>query len=315
MVGPRNLPLNRSGTMSLRNSPSSSTIARVDLTVLAIGLSLSLAGCSIPFGAGAAPTSTSNLTGPVVSTGKKVNTSTGSYQTITVDKESAVYKYDPSKFNMKMMAERGYAEETGRDGQQFAASYLVEQYLDSTALEGDMNGFRSWYKTTGSNLIDPRISTKADVLAPYFLVLGNYGKQKNFPAFVHDGQPRVSSVDLKLVEAGPYFMDDDSKLPGISYGFQFKADYRVSDAAAAAWAGLKTGMSGEKFLKSNMAKPSLKDSAGENVFRVTGTVYAVAQPDNAGTWQIVGFENREVKGDTSDFTEKNFESKWVSSKP
>jgi hypothetical protein len=297
--------------MSLRTSLYSKTLRRAAIASV-LGLSLSVTSCGLLATGSAAPSAPSiNLNGSVVAAGKTVDTPTGSYQNITVSKEAAVYKYDPSKFNLEMMASQGYPEDSGKYALEFATTFMAEQYLDSIALEGDMGAFQTWYDTTGSKLLDQRIATGASDIAPHFLILGNYGKQKNFPEFIHDGGPRVSSASLNLVEAGPYFVEDGSKIPGISYGLDFAADYRVSDAGAAAFGAAKTGLSSEDFIKSNMAKPLLKDGTGENKFHVTGRVNIVVNQDGAGNWVVVGFENVDIKGDSSDFTETNFEANWV----
>lgn len=296
--------------MPLRTKTSPKALRRAAAASLAMGLSLSLSGCGL-LTAGATPApSTVHLSGSVLANAMPLQIPMGGYRTITLNREAAVANYDDSKFNQEMMTSQGYSTQAGIDGQVFAATFMAEQFLDSTALEGDMSAFQTWYDTTGANLIDSRAAANATDASSFLLVLGNYGKKRFFPEMVHDGQPRVSSAELSLVEAGPYFAEDGSKLPGIAYVMDFKADYRTTDAGASALAGYLTGMSAEDFIKSDMAKPSLKDGSGENIYHVEGRVSMVVnQAPDGGGWKIVGFGRDKLTAETNDFTEKNFEDK------
>jgi hypothetical protein len=259
-------------------------------------LGLTLSGCTAFAGTPTPPQSAEpiRLSESVISTPDMVDTPTGKYRAITVDPGCTAFAYDPKKFDLQQLKAQGYDEALAADGLHFATKYVVEQYLDSAALEGDRKAFDAWYKKEGALFVDQRVATTPEELAPVFVVLGNYGAQQNIPELVHDGKPRAKSVNLKLAEAGPYYAPD--KLPGISYGLDFTADYRVSDKAAVAFLAARAGVSPAAFLTSGKVKPTMKDEIGENDFRVTGRVNVVIQPGTS-SWHIVGFENAKVSGD------------------
>lgn len=270
---------------------------------LLVGMSVSLVGC---FANGnkndqpVVPTNTPSSYGMVVGSGEKVQTPTGSYEKITVDKTSPIYKYNNGEGNPAAMTEAGYTEEDGKASQKFVADYMVKEFVDSSALEGGDAAYQKWYDVTAKSYYADNVYQELKTgEAP--VILGNYGGTNSLPStFIHDGSPREKSLDMKVVGFRPW--DDGNGSKGIKYSLDYTAEYRVDDANAAQFVSSHLGISKEEFLQSNKAKDSIKDGSGENVFKAKGTANIVVAKDGKGGWKIIGFQS-ETSFDTSDFTQ------------
>jgi hypothetical protein len=198
------------------------------------------------------------------------------------------------------MKEAGWSAEDGAAAQRHVVDYMVKEFVDSSALNGGDKAYQEWTATSA-----PKYYADHVVKEPAFktgegnTVLGNYHGNA-MPNLIHDGTPREKTLDMNLTGFMPY--DDGAGTKGIEYTFKYTAEYRVSDKDAAAFAGKYTNMSGEAFLKSQMAKDSLKDGSGENVFVAKGTSDVVVAKDAKGAWKIIGFQSQ-TDYDTSNFTQ------------
>lgn len=284
---------------------------------LLVGVSLSMVACSAESGEtnaispSGSPTSTdvsssaatakSGDYGDAIGSGEKVDTPTGAYETISLNPNADIYKYNNGDGNPAAIEAAGWTEEDGTAGQKLITDYLVREFLDSSALETGDEGFRQWYETQAAGYYSPSVYEQLGQMGGSSnAVVGNFAGVRGVPNLIHDGSPRVKRLSLKLDAVTPY-ESSDTGVRAINYAVQYSADYRVDDASAATFAGGTMGQTGEQFLDGMLAKPQLRDGTGENVYRAYGTVYAVVGKDVKNQWKIIGFESS-TDYDASDFT-------------
>jgi hypothetical protein len=281
--------------MSLGPKPSWNALRRAAVTGLAISLSLSLSGCVGALGPSPIPTKSSY--GDVTGTGETMGVTDGVYETITVDKDSALNVFNEGKPIPADLEAHGWTQEDGVAGQKLAVDYMVKEFFDSMALEGGPAEFETWRQIVGKKYFSEAASEQAAELDHQGYIWSNAKGKTLIPHLIHDGKPRAKNVDLKLTG----FRNSD-EIRGILFSFDYTTDYRVNDAEASKFAGAHSGgMSGDDFIKSDNAKPQLKDGTGENIYRGKGTADVVVDKDETGAMKIVWVVSK-ASFSTDDFT-------------
>jgi hypothetical protein len=290
---------------NLNKAVRSKMSQRIAAAGLVLGMSVSLVGC---FANGntnnnnpETPTNAPTSIGQAIGSGEKVTSEAGSYEKITFDKNAPIYQYNNGNGNPEYMTEAGWTVEDGAAGQRLAVDYMTKEFIDSNALDGGDKAYQDWYNTSAKSYYADYIYKDGSLQNGSAMpILGNYNGNA-MPNLIKDGAPREKTLDLKLTGFMPY--DDAQGTKGIQYGIEYTAEYRVDDASAAAFAGKYTNMSGEEFLKSPMAKESLKDGSGENIFIAKGTANIVVNKDANNEWKIIGFSSNNDY-DTTNFTQE-----------
>jgi hypothetical protein len=279
---------------------------------LVIGIAASLTGCgtgtsgvSLGANASSSPSATAAAYGSVNGSGVRVETPTGSYEKIVADKTGPSYNpdYGLGYPFPDYLSSAGWTEQDAVAGQRFVVDYLVQEYLDSTALEGGDEAFQKWYETDAKRYFPEELYAELSANgSANGAVLGNFAGQKLLPnSLIHDSKPRISSIDLDISSTNNGPFDDGQGLKGIKFSIGYTAQYRVDDANAAELAGVLTGMSGEEVINSDLAKDKLKDGTGENSHQAKGTANFVVTKDANGEWKIIGYSSQ-PNFDTGDYT-------------
>lgn len=273
---------------------------------LAIGMSLSLVGCfanSNPNNSNTqpvVPTNAPSSYGLVIGSGEKVKTADGSYEKITVEKASPLYKFNNGEGIPDHLKAAGWTEDDAEQGQRLVVDYMVHEFVDSSALETGEAGYKEWHQTAAKKYYTGEVYNQA-AASNSNAILGNFGGEDKLPPLIHDASPREKDLDLNVVGFKAY--DDEAGTKGILYSVKFDAGYRVNDTEAVKFAASHTGVSPEQFLNSASAKPSLKDGKGENIYRAKGNAQVVVGKDaKTGKWNIIGFQ-ASTDFDSSDFTD------------
>jgi hypothetical protein len=271
---------------------------------LLVGMSVSLVGCFANGGGNdnqpVVPTNAPTSIGMVIGSGEKVKTATGTYETITIDKNSPVYTFNNGEGNPDYMAKAGWTEADGKASQKLVADYLVQEFVDSSALETGDKGYQDWHKKSASKYYSGEIYKQLGETPDSNVVLGNFAGANKIPALIHDDTPREKELNLNVTGFMPY--SDANGVKGIEYTVEYDAAYRVSDANATSFAASHLGKTPEEFLKSPAAKDSLKDGKGENIYRAKGLANIVVGKDSKGQWHIIGFQAT-TEYDSSNFTD------------
>lgn len=251
---------------STRTSAFTRTARKLALVGLIAGMSASLVGCDA-INSVISSSSTSGGTNAVGS-GEKIDTGTGSYEKLTVPKDSALYKVDEEAANAANIA---FENDVVAAGQKLAIDFVLTETLDSSALEGGDAGYQSWVETTAPKYFSERaIRTFPPVEKANGILFGNIGGSASLPKLINDGGPRLKNATAKVTSYAHESITDN---PGsaIKYTVEFSGDYRVSDSAAAEFSAFHSGTTPEQFLASDSATEAVKDGVGENVHRTTGT--------------------------------------------
>jgi hypothetical protein len=275
---------------NLKKAVRSKFAQKVAAAGLLVGMSVSLAGCFANGntennnGGNPAPTPSTSASAPapasygmVIGSGEKVKTADGTYETIDIDKNSPLYNFNNGEGNPDYMAEAGWTEADGKASQKVVANYLVKEFVDSSALETGDKGYQEWHKTSAKKYYSGEIYQQLGASPDSNVVLGNFAGADKIPALIHDDTPREKELNLEVTGFMPY--SDERGVKGIMYTVKYDAAYRVSDANATKFAASHTGKTPEEFLKSSMAKPSLKDGKGENIYRPKGLAEIVVGKD------------------------------------
>ena len=297
---------------NLHNSVRSRMAQKVAATGLLIGMSASLVGCFATGGDGdpnsngtPPPSPSSSSSAPIsagagIGTGEKIATPDGgTYETVTVNPEAEIYNFNNGNGLPPELAAAGYTEEDGDASQRFVANYLVEEFMDSKALETGDDGYRQWYAETapsyfGDNILgDPAIVNPSNT----GIVMGNFEGKTVIPNLIHDGTPREKSLQLNLQSVTAY---DTPIGTTFKYDISYEADYRVDDASAANFAATLTNVTPQEFLNSPHATDKVKDGTGENVFKIYGNASIAVIKDSNNNWKIVGY-NTQTDFDSTDF--------------
>lgn len=255
--------------------------------------------------AGAAGTSAAEPTpsyGDVVGSGETVTTPSGIYEKISLSGNSPIYQYATALHQ----PESGWTIEEATAGQKLAVDYLVQEFLDSTALEGGDGEFQQWHAATAAKFFsDSVLGETIQNPGENKIILGNFGTNKLMPALIHDGAPRVKDVRITEVAAvyKPWETAAGLTQQDMLYNIDFEAGYRVDDANGAAFVGQHVGMTGEQVLASQYATDKLKDGSGENVYRAKGYANLVVTREPGGM-KIIGFESK-ADFDTRDFANQD----------
>lgn len=282
--------------MPLRTRTSSKALRLASAAGLA--LSLSLSACSVGGGQGAsapaaAPRPAEVTYGHAAGTGQKVETATGPYETLTAAASSNLINFEYASTLMGT----AWTKEDGAAAQKVAVDFVFKEFLDSTTLEGGPAEFEAWRLSDGKKYLTEPMSEAAAAPDAQGLVLSNAKGKALLPVLIHDGKPRVSSVTLTMSSFGPATPES-----GLSFNFDYGADYRVSDAEAGAFVGAQfTGQSGADFINSDRAKPQLRDGVGENIYRGYGHVNITLDKDETGAMRITSAVSS-AKFNTDDFT-------------
>lgn len=297
---------------NLHNAVRSKLAKKLAAGGLVVGMSFSLVGCiangnndhpvtplnpPISTSAPASPSAASY--GGVIGSGQQVKAADGTYETVIIDKDSPVYKYNNGQGNTPEMEAAGYSAEDGQASQKFVADYMVNEFVDSKALETKDQGYDEWYATSAKNYFTPNVYQELGAnRGKGQVILGDLGSMNTMPNLIHDGKPREKSLNLNVMGFAPYSDGQGNK--GIKYAVEYTAEYRVSDAEAAKFAGQHVNMTPEQFLQSDLAKPSVKDGKGENSYQAKGTANIVVTKDEQGAWKIIGFSSQ-TNFDVTDF--------------
>lgn len=297
---------------NLHNAVRSKLAKKLAAGGLVVGMSFSLVGCiangnndhpvtplnpPISTSAPASPSAASY--GGVIGSGQQVKAADGTYETVIIDKDSPVYKYNNGQGNTPEMEAAGYSAEDGQASQKFVADYMVNEFVDSKALETKDQGYDEWYATSAKNYFTPNVYQELGAnRGKGQVILGDLGSMNTIPNLIHDGKPREKSLNLNVMGFAPYRDGQGNK--GIKYAVEYTAEYRVSDAEAAKFAGQHVNMTPEQFLQSDLAKPSVKDGKGENSYQAKGTANIVVTKDEQGAWKIIGFSSQ-TNFDVTDF--------------
>lgn len=288
---------------------------RIAAAGLVVGMSVSLVGCfangsnnNEPFAPTNSPVTNSapetneapTVYGHVVGTGKQIKMPDGSYETITLDKNSPAYEYNGGQGNPDYMKEEGWSEKDGIAAQHKAVNYMVEEYVDSTTLEGGAKDYKKWYETTAKKYFASDVYKEPGIKdGSAQVILGNATTKNGMPTLIHDGTPRQKNLDVSVYGFGPY--TDEEGYKGVQFTIEYTAEYRVDDVNAAKFVGLHRGMSGDEFLKSGKANDALKDGVGENTYLASGKANIVLDKDKSGEFKIIGF-SAESQFDTKHLT-------------
>lgn len=272
---------------------------RIGTVGFLFGMSVSLVGCmatSGPIENQSVPTNAPTSASQIQGSGEKVDTGAGTYEKITLSPDAPVYQFSTIHADTPEMKEIGWSVEDGMAGQRAAVDYVTKEFIDSTALEGDNAAYQEWYANSApkyySEAVLPQLASNPEETK---IILGNFGANKFMPNLIHDGNPRVKTLDLKVTgfAAVPSYN-------GVEYSIEYDAAYRVDDANAAKFVGSHVGLSGEAFTQSKYAKDSLKDGTGENLYRGKGYANVIVAKDANGQMKLTGFSSK-ADFDTTDF--------------
>lgn len=274
-----------------RRHPHSLT-RKIATAAVLISLSATLSGCS-----------EGDLHSPVevASGGYKVQTAIGSYEKFKAAKTSSIYEYNNGRSHPGDLSSAGYTEQDASAGQRFVADYMVEEFIDSSALEGGDEEYQQWRATTAKNyLADDFRQQDSVVTGSGKIVLGSYTNR--IPVhLINDGHHREKSLDMKLSDVGTY-KDSKGTSSGIEYKFEYRVEYRVDDTNAAEYAARPFGMTGKEFLISAHAQDKVKDGTGENIYVAKGKATVAIDKDADGNWKIIDLTSK-TEYDHSDWTQ------------
>lgn len=272
---------------------------RIAAAGMIVGMSASLVGCFASDGRTTSdPTHEmvppsppiSNSQSYIQGSGEKVETEDGSYEKVIIAEDAPALEYNMGMPHPQYLTDAGFTEQDGREGQQLAVNYLVQEFVDSEALETGDAGYKEWLSSSTPNqyfgsevLNDPTIASNGSSI-----LLGNFGGQKVIPKLIHDGTPRERSLDLTPVGIGTW-ENDNGETIGISYTFDYKTEYRVDDNSAVEFLAQQAGTSKEDYQKTK-ASDNLKDGKGENVYTASGQIGLVIARQADGTMKIIGFQ-------------------------
>lgn len=217
--------------------------------------------------------------GDIVASGKPVVLDGGSYDRLSIEPHS-----DFSLETMTAVTEAGWTEAESRAGLDLALKYVVEEVLDSQALEGGSGSYKKWHEETAKKYFAAEVLQDEGLRTGKSAAILGSGDFP-MPALIHDGSPRQKSAKVELSGHGPY---DGEGVHGIEYGFDFTAEYRVGDEAAAEFATrhLDEEMTREEFLGS-VTTGNAEDGGLENLYRASGYLYVVVQEGKDGL-EIIG---------------------------
>lgn len=265
------------------------------LTGLLAALALTVSGCQ---------TTPSNVAyGMAWGAGEKVSTPTGKYQPYKVSEHTGFWNelVAATKSANGGNLPASWTEDDLIGGLRYSVDFLTTEFLDSTALEGGEQEYRQWFETTGKSHLDGPAYDRVAGGGP-IVVVGRLGDKFFVPELIHDGKPRISRLHVQAIEAFPSVAEDNQEY--LNYKLNFGADYRVTDANAAAIAAAHASepMTAEDFINSPHAKEKLKDGKGENIYRMSGTATIYVAKNAQGEFKLIGLTHEDATFSTDDYT-------------
>jgi hypothetical protein len=266
---------------------------KIAATGLVVGMSVSLVGCFANTNneTSAAPINAPTFIRQVIGSGEMITTNTGSYERILAAEDSTLYKYNEGKGNPDYMQAAGWTEEDGLASQKVVTNYMVQEFIDSSALETGDTGLQEWQKNSAPKYYTREVIEMLESTPDSSAVLGNFAGETSLPKFINDGTPRQKNVEIAYDGLIPH--SDEAGNKGIKYTLHYKIDYRVDDASAVEFAAALGGT----------AKDSLKDGTGENIYRAEGDAQIIVGKDANKEWKILGF-GAYTTYDSTDFATK-----------
>jgi hypothetical protein len=264
--------------------------------VLASAVAFSLAACSSPASTSSEPSATASPT----ATAEDL---TGTYAKLTLDANSPAYVPNPEQ--VPHVTAYGWTADNVAAGQRLAVDYVVNEFLDSSALETGDEGYRAWHADEAPKYLSEELhALVADGSGT--LVVGNIKGRLMVPELIKDGSPRLKDLNLSVSNVSNTEHGASNR---ITYTINYSGDYRISDASAAQFMSdyiakklpVEKHHTPEQFLASDMARPSMKDGVGENKLHIGGVITVNVLKNAEGTLVIDGFQNKSGL-DTADFT-------------
>lgn len=265
------------------------SVARMATAVaLASAAAFTLAGCATP--ASPASTAETSAASPAPTEDKA-----GTYAELIFDSTSPAYTPDAEK--LTQVTAFGWTADQVTAGHRLAVDYVVNEFLDSSALEGGDEAYRKWHANEAKNFISDTLHAST-ANGEGTLVVGNIAGRFMVPELIHDGSPRLKDLNVGVTDTFSTGQNGQGPM-GLVYTIGYSGNYRVSDASAATFMSdysmkalpAEKRLTPEQFLASDLSTPMLKDGAGENRMKISGIITVALIQNAAGEFVINGFKN------------------------
>lgn len=285
---------------------------KLSAAALALALSATIAGCSSAAEGDdavaesnaptvtAAPSVPEALDSDLASSGTMVENHRGSYEKLALDPYKEVFQYNNGNGHPAELEAVGILESEGQWGQIISANFIVEEYLDSEAVNGGIEGYARWYNGPAPTVyLHESIKEKA-ATSESGLLLGNF-TEAVVPGLIQDGKQRAKAATLDLVKISTV----PSTVPGelaeaVTYTFDLDVAFRVDSGSAIQFIAKKYNMTPEEYRESKASDAIKGDSTDENEYRGSGTIDVTVARDSDGQMRIAGFE-KNVSFNASNF--------------
>lgn len=252
--------------------------------------------CSSPTPTPKATADTSFVTGDVVGKmqdGKPdiITDNHGSYQKVELNPNSKLLKtVDPATINANV-ADGGWTKEQLLSGQQFITKFVGSESIDSTALDGGMDTFKTWVANNSSKYYDTEYKDellKAD-LTQSGLVNNTAGsKESNIPLiYTRDGKPRMTSAAIDITDIQDYVNPAAPDVHYLLYAGKFDVNYRIDNSE------LIKAAEAKGYTKADVVKdlPQVADEKKKTVVHGTMNFKLYTRQLGDNEWKISGWAN------------------------
>lgn len=240
----------------------------------------------------AAPTATKVIVdyGDVLPSGKTVQVTDGTYETVKFDDSNPLYTKSQQEATTNEVATFGFTFDQVIQAQQTALNILVDDYIDNPAVGGTSADYLTWVNSLAkTNKYDPAITDQletfdtntGDSSEPTTLVLTR-SENSVLPVFVKDGKPRMSDVDIDITKVDATEYD---KKPYLEFTFKADTDYRVSDKSVIDAALKASELTNKEDLR-GILDDQVFDDEGDNAFAVTSNITLGMQKFD-DQWKVV----------------------------
>lgn len=271
---------------NIRSAVRSKIAKRVVAAGLAGVMIFSLAGCfanDVPNPHGPdGPTNVPQEYGDAAGNGTTVTDEYGTYEPLTVNPDSKSAQIREAGIDQTVY-DAGYTNEDVQAAQYFASKMVVEQFLDSSALDTGAAGYANWQSTVAPEYFYPDVAASMAPGAGHTNLTINTSTLNAVPQLVRDGKPRISSVSLSVDRV---YSENKGGIQFIGFEYSFNVDYRASDVSILDLSKKVTGLS-EQDLASTL-KPEIFDSAGENRYNAYGSINLGVKKQENNTYKSAG---------------------------
>ena len=285
----------------IMNAVRSKLAKRVIAAGLAGIVTFSLGGCfanDIPNQRGTdGPTSVPQEYGDAVGSGTTFTDEYGSYEPLTVNRDSQIAQIRESGIDQSVY-DAGYTNEDVQAAQYFASKMVVEQFLDSSALDTGAAGYAKWQSTVAPDYFYPDVAAALAPGAGSTNITINTSTLIAVPQLVRDGKPRISSVSLGVDRV---YSENRGGVQFIGFEYSYNANYRASDASILDLTKKVTGLSEQDLIST--LKPEIYDGAGENIYNAYGSINLGVKKQEDNTYKSAGASSYHYY-DTQTYTKK-----------